>query len=94
MDTIAPRAELDLYGAASDRGGWHHGARFAAAALAEHGMVEWLAERGVAARWRGTVGSGLGPEQGTALDAVTRLCGKLATRVEQSVARGRRFVVF
>jgi arginase len=94
MDTIAPRAELDLYGAASDRGGWHHGARFAAAALAEHGMVEWLAERGVAARWRDTVGSGLAPGQGSALDAVARLCGKLAARVEQSVTRGRRFVVF
>jgi arginase len=57
-------------------------------------MVDWLAERGIAARWRDTVGSGLAPEQGTALDAVARLCRKLAARVEQSVARGRRFVVF
>jgi arginase len=94
MDTIAPGMELDLYGAASDRGGWHHGARYAAAALAEHGMVDWLAERGVSATWRDTVGSGLAPEQGTALDAVARLCNRLATRVEHSVAHGRKFVVF
>jgi arginase len=94
MDTITPGMELDLYGAASDRGGWHHGARFAAASLAEHGMVDWLAERGLAARWRDTIGSGLAPEQGTALDAVKRLCTKLATRIERSVAQRRKFVVF
>jgi arginase len=94
MDTIARSTGLDLYGAASDRGGWHHGARFAAAALAEHGMADWLAERGVAAKWRDMVGSGLAPDQGTALDAVKRLCGKLAARVERSVAQQRKFVVF
>lgn len=94
MDAVAARNELDLYGAASDRGGWHHGARYAAAALAEHGMVDWLTEHGIAAHWRDTVGSGLAPDQGTALEAVAALCNRLAGRVEASVAQGRKFVVF
>jgi arginase len=88
------RTALDLYGAASERGGWHRGAGHGPSALIDAGVVAWLARRGLDVRWRETVRPEGGEDTGPALDAVASLCRRLADRVEDSVLAGRTFGVF
>jgi arginase len=89
MDAIAPTTSITLIGAAGDRGGKRVGARFAAASLAEHGLVPWLAEHGIDADWRDMIAAGDGDQ----LQAVAALCRRLAERTRRCVAAGNRFVV-
>jgi len=89
---LSTKTILDLYGAESDRGGWHRGARFAPAALVEHGIVPWLAGRGLEPRWRETVASA--PDAEDAAAAVASLCRQLAAGIEKSVRARRSFAVF
>lgn len=89
MDNIAPTTSIALIGAAGDRGGKHIGSRFAAASLAEHGLVPWLAEHGIVADWRDMIAAGDGDQ----LQSVAALCRRLAERTRRSVAAGHRFGV-
>ena len=89
MDAIAPTNSIALIGAAGDRGGKHIGSRFAAASLAEHGLVPWLAEHGIAADWRDMIPAGDGDQ----LPSVAALCRRLAERTRRCVSAGHRFVV-
>jgi len=86
---LAPTTKIELIGAAGDLGGRHIGARFAAATLADHGLIPWLAEHGVDAHWRDMIA----PGEGETLAAVAALCRRLAEETRQSVAAGRKFVV-
>lgn len=98
MDDFSPAeltgtATLELYGAEGDRGGWHHGARYAAGTIRKNGLAGGLRALGVDAAWRGMAHAADIAGDRPAKDAVLALADRLSLMIEDAVGRVARFAV-